>query len=764
MNTPLLRRVLIVLLDESRYVGMLYPFNPEKEELLLEITNSNGTGTRQLTILTESIGYIAYYSTQSNPATPPIFQQQMNLRIYVIGDVSYLVAIEHDHIESPSGFHAFSFDRNSEFDEFFFFPAGIAITENIEPLGSMLIESGLIEEDSIRQAVERQSENRKIPIGELLIQLNQVTTRDVEQARQIQARKAVRLGEVLVEMGLVTPDEVERALIEQKSRREKRLGEILVDMGVLSEQALFQTLARKFRMPFVDLDDVALNSDAIQIVGRSLIAKHNFLPLDLDENRVTIAIPDPLNTAIHDVIRFHLGLQVQEVLAAPTQLKRFIENIIQYDPSQQLPDAPPIEMEPEEDAHDSTAPDPELDSFTSDPNNIVINLVNQMIIDAYRAGASDIHIEPNGNQQPVLIRFRIDGECSIYKEISADFRLQMLARIKIMARLDISEKRRPQDGKIRFAMGNDVLELRAASIPTVNRNEDIVLRLLASSKPLPLDRMGLDERNLTELRRIIAKPYGIVLCVGPTGSGKTTMLHSALSAVNQIDTKIWTIEDPVEITQSGLRQVQVNSKIDLTFANALRAFLRADPDIIMIGEMRDLETASAAIEASLTGHLVFSTLHTNSAVETVTRLLDMGINHLTFSDSLLGILAVRLVRSLCKHCRKSYLATDAERAVILDSFSPNDLKRQIGILDPNEIQLWKAGGCDACRNTGFKGRFGIQELLVGTPAIKSAILKRALITEIQALAVSEGMRTLRQDGIAKALAGKTELKLVLAVC
>jgi type II secretory ATPase GspE/PulE/Tfp pilus assembly ATPase PilB-like protein len=291
----------------------------------------------------------------------------------------------------------------------------------------------------------------------------------------------------------------------------------------------------------------------------------------------------------------------------------------------------------------------------------------------------------------------------------------------------------------------------------------VVLRILAASKPIPLEQMGMSPRNLSELRKLITKPYGLILCVGPTGSGKTTTLHSALGAINTVDTKIWTAEDPVEITQPGLRQVQVSAKIGFTFAAAMRAFLRADPDVIMVGEMRDEETASTAIEASLTGHLVFSTLHTNSAPETVTRLIDMGLDPFSFADALLGVLAQRLARSLCKQCRTQYVPSQSEVDELAQSYGPGFeafIDREYG----RNVKLWRATGCAACGQSGYKGRLGIHELLVTDPALKRAIQKRAPVEDIRSLCVEGGMTTLLQDGIQKVLAGLTDLKQVHAVC
>ncbi len=404
----------------------------------------------------------------------------------------------------------------------------------------------------------------------------------------------------------------------------------------------------------------------------------------------------------------------------------------------------------------------EDDDTGEESDSAIIKLANQIIIDAYQRGASDIHIEPYGKQENTRIRFRIDGDCIRYQDIPAIFRNPLVARFKIMARLDISEKRKPQDGKIKFRMRDRTIELRVATLPTVNGNEDIVMRILAASKPIPLDEMGMSDRNLREMRNIISKPYGLILCVGPTGSGKTTTLHSALGSINTVDMKIWTAEDPVEITQPGLRQVQVQPKIGFDFAAAMRSFLRADPDVIMVGEMRDKETASTGVEASLTGHLVFSTLHTNSAPETITRLVDMGIDPFSFADALLGVLAQRLARGLCKKCREQYVADKDEVSEIVSAFGEEAAAAR-GI-DQGDFKLWRAPGCELCSKTGYKGRIALHELLIADEGIKRAVARHAPVEEIRKLAVAGGMTTLLQDGIEKAIAGKTDLKQILAVC
>jgi len=396
-------------------------------------------------------------------------------------------------------------------------------------------------------------------------------------------------------------------------------------------------------------------------------------------------------------------------------------------------------------------------------DSAVIRLANQIIMDAYKSRASDIHIEPYGAQKDTVIRYRVDGGCLEYQKIPGAYRRAIVTRLKIMSQLDIAERRRPQDGKIKFRMpdGRDI-ELRVATVPTANQNEDVVMRILSASEPISLDRLGMTPRNLAEIKKIVDKPYGLVLCVGPTGSGKTTTLHSLLGHINKPERKIWTAEDPVEITQYGLRQLQVNPKIGLDFATAMRSFLRADPDVIMVGEMRDEETASTGIEASLTGHLVFSTLHTNSAVETVVRLLDMGLDPFNFADALLGVLAQRLVKRICVDCKAEYHPERAEFDELAAAYGEEAFEG-LGQKYDEAFVLHRGKGCASCNKSGYRGRVAIHELLVTTEEMKRLIQTRARVAEMFVQAKAEGMTTLVQDGVLKSLAGTTDFRQVKAV-
>jgi type II secretory ATPase GspE/PulE/Tfp pilus assembly ATPase PilB-like protein len=401
-------------------------------------------------------------------------------------------------------------------------------------------------------------------------------------------------------------------------------------------------------------------------------------------------------------------------------------------------------------------------SFVDEDDSNVVKIVNQIFTEAIDGGASDIHIEPYGKGIGSVVRFRVDGVCHEQLRIPATYHRAVVSRIKILARLDISERRKPQDGKLQFRRSEEKVEFRVATIPTATREEDVVLRVLVSSGHLPIEKLNLTQRNFQELNRLLEKPYGMLLCTGPTGSGKTTTLHAALGHLNSPGRKIWTAEDPVEITQLGLRQVQIAPKIGLTFAAAMRAFLRADPDIIMVGEIRDRETAAVATEASLTGHLVLSTLHTNSAPETITRLLDMDIDPFSFADALLGVLGQRLARTICQHCKVPYHATKEEYETLAYSYGEAAFG-QLGLPYDDLFTLYRGQGCADCRNTGYRGRIGLHELLVVSDEIRLLIHKRALVAEVREVAQAQGMTTLIQDGVLKVLSGRTDYTQVKAV-
>ncbi len=750
------------LVDGTTRVGTIGPFSPSQIDLPL----GDAHGRQQL-IAAERVAYLAYHRRAKRSVAVPDGAEVH--KIHVLGRQVFRVSAKLSAGSRGArelGFAATPADPGGSFDEFFFYHHGVIATEKDEPIGEMLVREGILAPAALERALAAQSAQRVIPIGQILVEHRKVAPDDVARAAEQQIRRKLRLGEVLVEAGLVSKADVDAALAEQKQRKGRRLGEVLVELGLLTEETLAKTLSNKFRLAFVDLDACTLNPEALRAVPLELVEKYGVLPVDIDAASLTVAIADPLALDVLDVLRFQTKRHIDDVLVTPTQLKRHVAAYLARAKSERAAPSSDFTTILKELAETDGA----LVEADTDEREVgqedrgIVSLVNKIIFDAYRRGASDIHVEPNGKERNLQVRLRIDGDCTRYEEIPAAHRSAVVARIKIMAGLDIAERRKPQDGKIKFKIGESQIELRVATIPTVGGTEDVVLRILASSTPRPLDKMGLSRRNLDALQGLIHQPYGLVLCVGPTGSGKTTTLHSALGAINTPDMKIWTAEDPVEITQPGLRQVQVHAKIGFTFAQAMRAFLRADPDVIMVGEMRDPETASTAVEASLTGHLVFSTLHTNSAPETITRLLDMGLDPFTFGDALLGVLAQRLARALCTKCRVLGAGTAADYAALDRAFGEGLLARQLGVEMGPAFHVWQAAGCDACGNSGYKGRVALHELLTNDDATRLLIARKAPVEEVRQVAIQSGMRTLLQDGIEKCLEGQTDLKQVLAVC
>ena len=586
------------------------------------------------------------------------------------------------------------------------------------------------------------------------------------QHRAARSNKPSKYG-LLVDKGLVSEKDLENAIGNARINQID-VSKVLIEDLKIPKDEIGRALTQFFNAPFADLAGRTMPPDVKERLTPEFLKKNMCAPIEKKEGTLTVAVEDPYDLTRLDAIKaMNLAPRHDFVVSLRQDIMQYINDNyggVGGGPAVQEEDLGRIIMElgsGEEDEveGDDKAPEPEIDETDSG----IVKLCNQIIIDAYNKGASDIHVEPYGKNSPTVVRLRVDGDCTKYIDIPPAHRNAVVQRFKIMSKLDISEKRKPQDGKIRFKGPMGTMELRVATIPTSGGNEDVVMRLLAASKPLPLEKMGFSDRNIAEFKTILQKPYGICLVVGPTGSGKTTTLHSGLGFINTVDMKIWTAEDPVEITQAGLRQVQVHPKIEFTFAVAMRAFLRADPDVIMVGEMRDHETAATGIEASLTGHLVFSTLHTNSAPETITRLLDMDIDPFNFADALLGILAQRLIRTLCKDCKEEYSPTQEEFAELMESYGL-EYWDTLGIRYSPQFKLYRPKGCSKCNNTGYKGRMGIHELLVATDEMKRKIQKRDPIEELRKQAMRDGMTTLLQDGIQKVIRGVTDFKQVRAVC
>lgn len=643
-------------------------------------------------------------------------------------------------------------------------------------IGDLLVQEKQISQEALSTALEEQQTERSRTIGEYLVSQKIVDADELEGALSRQKNMPnLKLGEILLSEDLVTEAQLDEALKEQKKKRKSALGEILVNSGVIAKDEIQQSLAKKLGIPFVNLREFIVEPEVIRVLTAAIAFKHKVVPLYVYEGKIVVAIENPMDCQVTDALSLNINKYVEPVMASPEDINWALQfyyssediesTIADFDGE--------VEGEDDDDSYDETLFSAAETAQVTD--NVVVRIVNKIIEDAHRQKVSDIHIEPGMGKQKVVVRFRKDGVLATYYKFPTKYRAVFVSRIKVMAHLDISNKNKPQDGKINFRHFAPIdVELRVATIPTAGGIEDVVIRLLSGGKCMPVNAIGLSSNNLDRLLDGVSRPYGLFLVCGPTGSGKSTTLHSVLNYLNGTERKIWTAEDPVEITQPGLRQVEVNDKVGMTFAAAMRAFLRADPDIIMVGEMRDHEIASTAVEASLTGHLVLSTLHTNSAAESIIRLLDMDMDPFNFADAMIGVLSQRLTKTLCTSCKKPYVpeareleflaaeycseaipdgsrsaATDEEVAAQIEDWRKDFTQK-------GEFTLYKAPGCMDCLDTGYRGRMGIHELLINNSEIKKMILRRAPAAEIHLAAIKDGMHTRKQDGIEKILLGYTD--------
>ena len=563
----------------------------------------------------------------------------------------------------------------------------------------------------------------------------------------------------LLNKNIVSYDDIQKAMALARKFKTDVETIFMKDFKIPKED-IGESLSQYYGCKFIQYSEsILIPRELVKGINLVYLKKAMWVPIASYDGKVTIAIDNPRDVKITEITSLIQAREFEFQVALKEDILKFIEilergwegneasmsNIV----GELL-----VEKEDEEE---------EEDYGLNENVGLIVRLANQIIIDGFEKEASDIHIEPNKAKKTTEVRLRIDGICMKHLTIPYSYTNALVSRIKIMSNLDISEKRIPQDGKIKFRYKDKAIELRVATVPSV-MGENVVMRILASSEPMPLDKINLSAWNYNNFREIINRPYGIILVVGPTGSGKTTTLHSALGYINTTERKIWTAEDPVEITQNGLCQVEVKPKINYTFAAAMRSFLRADPDVIMVGEMRDLETAAIGIEASLTGHLVLSTLHTNSAPETIARLIDIGVDPFNCADAILGILAQRLVRTLCKECKEPYHPEKEEFNFLVSAYGGEELFSGLNIEYDNTLTLYRAKGCKACNQTGYRGRTALHELLIGTKELKMIVQKRGSVDEIRQQAIKDGMRTLHQDGISKVFKGYTDYKQVRNVC
>lgn len=587
------------------------------------------------------------------------------------------------------------------------------------------------------------------------------TNRDMELAQQLNdilgTKFRFELGGTQNPFDLLLHENLlsEKALtdLQETSSDIRQMVQRLMSEYRINEGKLGTSLSIHYQVPYIGFDPEKYHAYQSESRLNTSYLKRNFVAVIADaHDKPIVLMAEPNNASLLMEIESALGIDSYDIAVG------LPNHILQYLGDSAGSGAPGEMSEILDEIGTSAEESEEGVDELSDDAPAVVRLVSRILHDAKRLNASDIHIDPE-KSGPTRVRMRIDGVCRDINQVPASHHSAVIARIKIMSNLNIAEKRVPQDGKLAFRMSGQLVEVRVATIPTV-AGEGVVMRILASGGAMPMGKMNVAPGNMTRLEEMIKKPHGILLVVGPTGSGKTTTLHAILGYLNTPEKKIWTAEDPVEITQPGLQQVQVSPKIGFTFANALRAFLRADPDIILIGEMRDKETAHAGIEASLTGHLVLSTLHTNSAPETITRLLDLGLDPVNFSDACVGILAQRLIRTLCSSCKEKHPVSDTDMAFIRRQYGEEYIN-ELNL--PDNLEIYRAKGCDDCGDTGYRGRTGVHELLGMTPALRSLVYKEASVAEMKAQAMQDGMRTLIQDAIYKVIKGDTDLAQVQIV-
>ncbi len=699
------------------------------------------------------------------------------------------------HVNALCGLFLFLPEEETSVTRWFVPAQAIRASSIGAPFGQMLIDQNFASPEAVETALQKQRELRAQKIGEYLTE-NQIVSPDQLAAalKRQHAHPILKLGEAMIELGFLTKEQLEEAQKSQAQNRKMPLGQILLNLGIVDTEVIKTVMAHKLGIPFVNLREFKITPETLAKIPAGVALRHQVVPVYESEGTLVVATKDPTGITSLEELRFITGMKMVPVLASEEDIRYALKTY--YSSARNAGDsagatsgrktrrgaAEPAdsvqaEIGIEELSSRLAAESNELDLTENqlvETDSTLVQLVNKIIVDAIQQKASDIHVESNPGRLSTRVRFRKDGTLVDYLDLPFRFRKAVISRIKIMSQLDITERRKPQDGKIDFSrFGPAQVELRVATIPTANGLEDVVMRVLAVSKPVPIDEVGFDAETLASLRRLISKPRGLFLVCGPTGSGKTSTLHSLLGFLNTAESKIWTAEDPIEITQPGLRQVQVSPKIGWTFAAALRSFLRADPDVIMVGEMRDAETVKIGIEASLTGHLVLSTLHTNSAPESITRLLDLGMDPFNFSDALLGILAQRLAKRLCTACKTAYTPASADLDELLreyceeTSLSPGKLmnswlQRFAG--PEGNFTLYRARGCEQCDRTGYKGRMGLYELLVADLTVKRLVQARAPARDVMEAAMANGMRVLKQDGIDKVLQGHTDIQQVRAAC
>lgn len=719
--------VVVHLLNGEEIQGKLIRFSPYQENIELKSYNEKKGKTDFLDIINrKSIAYIKFKKIQdkSQYDKKDLINTE-NFKIHTIDGKVFRVKLNPINLKNTWGFKGLLEEKDSPFYQIYFFPHGVKRAEKAEPIGEILQKKGLINKKDLKYALQYQKKERSKRIGEILSEKTALNAQKVKEALTLQQKKRLRLGEILIEMGLINEDDLQLALDEQKKKKEKKVGELLVEMGKIDEETLMSSLSMKFHIPFIDLDEYELDENAFKLIPLDKLEKYQALPLGIEDNILIVAISDPLNLDAYNMIRFITKYKVQEVLVKPSQLKKYIEMIKkadqqEFDLIEKVEEVDFAQVEEDKDELEES-----IDVIKQEVDQPpIIRLANQIISEAIDMNASDIHLTPI--RDGIEYALRIHGTIVKRKKFPKNIQRRLIPRFKLMAGMDIAEHRLPQDGRLRLRYANKEVELRGSCIPGIN-GEGLVFRILQKQSIASLNEIGLRDEDVEIIKALMERQFGFILVTGPTGSGKSTTLSSMLAQITNKGKNIISIEDPVEYEIPGVTHVQVNERIGLTFARILRNILRHDPDVIMIGEIRDRETALIGMESALTGHLVLSTLHTNRAVDTINRLKELGVSPFTISSALIMIINQMLCRSLCPYC-KIEVDIKPQLKHLIDKFD-------IDIKEP----LFNSEGCKRCNYTGVERRMLIYELMEITDTIRFAIYEGASIEKLQNIAIKEGM-------------------------
>ncbi len=749
--------IFLELLDGKEDATLCRPFNPDENEIEVILARN---GRKQTYPLFE----VCCILLKGDPNHQNTMDSPHDLmEIETLAGSQHLVRIAKDQ-QYLTGFYGSFLDLENPYRSVFFTHLGVKSRRQLNFLGTILEEQGMVSRETLQEVISDYNSIKKKRIGETIAQKHNLNQEQIEKVlRQMQKAgktpASARVGDILIASKLITQEQLEDAIAQQVKDKKKKIGALLVERNHINADQLLSALAIKFQLEFITLDDFVPTLEALNSIPFSLVSQMQIMPLSDNGDHLLVATSKPSEHAeVGDILRFITNRRIKFVVAPSEQITAAIEKYYTRD-EQRVQDLIGEMTEDEVSSKDTLET-----SVVDETDSQIIKLVNKILVDAYKKNVSDIHLEPGMGKEPLIVRYRVDGMCHVSHEVPAGYKKALLSRIKIMSNLNITERRKPQSGKIVIRYQNSKIEYRVETTPTVGGNEDAVLRILTKTQPLPLDQMGFMPRDQKKFEEVVSRPSGMVLCVGPTGSGKTTTLHSALSFINTPERKIWTAEDPVEITQKGLRQVQVNPQIGFTFQEALRSFLRSDPDVIMVGEMRDRETAKTAIEASLTGHVVFSTLHTNNAPETLVRLVEMGMDPISFSEALTMVIAQRLVRILCTKCKKPHKPDKEEYETLKKAYGPEWFEKHEMDKLHQKGTMRKKEGCPECDDVGYRDRRAIFEVLESTDQIRQGIKEKAPTEKLRLMALENGMRTLRMAAVEKIFLGVTDLEEVLRVC